>query len=295
MLSRQHEQTIIENLLTLSPERVAEVEDFVDFLRSRAEESWLVAAAAKLSEGTLHTIWDNPDDADYDRCEFGDIILVAFPFTDQLTTKRRPAVVISSAAYHRERPDYIIMAVTSRRIPSPSESDVVVRGWESAGLLRPSVIKPVIATIERRLVLRRLGKLSRENQAALRRTIRVILGRDRGGWSERLKADRVLLCQSRQAASAARWIWRPAPSTSLSRWSIRPATASRASSRAARSHRPPAASLIWSSPISGCSRSPKKGMALREIAPGLAVEEIKATTGCHLIIPREVPPVRMRQ
>ncbi|MFN6463580.1 MAG: type II toxin-antitoxin system PemK/MazF family toxin [Nostoc sp. DedVER02] len=28
--------------------------------------------------------------------EFGDVVLVPFPFTDQTTTKKRPAVVVSS-------------------------------------------------------------------------------------------------------------------------------------------------------------------------------------------------------
>ena len=37
-----------------------------------------------------------------------------------------------------------------------------------------------------------------------------------------------------------------------------------------------------------------EGMALREIAPGVSVDEIKAATGCNLLIPREVPPVRLR-
>jgi acyl CoA:acetate/3-ketoacid CoA transferase beta subunit len=37
-----------------------------------------------------------------------------------------------------------------------------------------------------------------------------------------------------------------------------------------------------------------EGMVLKEIAPGVTVEEIKATTGCSLSIPREVPPVRLR-
>jgi acyl CoA:acetate/3-ketoacid CoA transferase beta subunit len=37
-----------------------------------------------------------------------------------------------------------------------------------------------------------------------------------------------------------------------------------------------------------------EGMALREIAPGLSVDEIRAATGCNLLVPREVPPVRLR-
>ncbi len=45
--------------------------------------------------------------------KFGDIVLVPFPFTDQSATKKRPAAVISSEAYHQQRPDLIIMAVTS--------------------------------------------------------------------------------------------------------------------------------------------------------------------------------------
>jgi acyl CoA:acetate/3-ketoacid CoA transferase beta subunit len=35
-------------------------------------------------------------------------------------------------------------------------------------------------------------------------------------------------------------------------------------------------------------------MALKEIAPGVTVDEIKATTGCNLVVPRDVPPVKMR-
>jgi 3-oxoacid CoA-transferase B subunit len=35
-----------------------------------------------------------------------------------------------------------------------------------------------------------------------------------------------------------------------------------------------------------------EGMALREIAPGVTVEEVEAATGCNLVIPAAVPPVR---
>ena len=52
---------------TLPPERVAEIEDFVDFLRLRDEERKLTEAASQLSEAAFAKVWDTPDDADYDR------------------------------------------------------------------------------------------------------------------------------------------------------------------------------------------------------------------------------------
>ncbi|MGH8593635.1 MAG: type II toxin-antitoxin system PemK/MazF family toxin [Gammaproteobacteria bacterium] len=41
---------------------------------------------------------------------FGDVVLVSFPFTNQSGEKKRPAVVVSSAAYHQARQDLILMA-----------------------------------------------------------------------------------------------------------------------------------------------------------------------------------------
>jgi len=79
--------------------------------------------------------------------EFGDVILVPFPFTDQTTTKQRPAVVISSRTYHALRPDLVLMAVTSQ-LRAATWGDVEVDDWRTAGLLKPSAIKPLIATIE---------------------------------------------------------------------------------------------------------------------------------------------------
>jgi mRNA interferase MazF len=108
--------------------------------------------------------------------DFGDIILVPFPFTDQSTIKKRPAVVVSSVAYHRERPDLIVMAITSQARPSPSVGEMMVTEWQFARLLKPSVIKPLLATIERSIVLRRLGKLHPDDVVALRRVLGDILG-----------------------------------------------------------------------------------------------------------------------
>jgi len=110
------------------------------------------------------------------RFDFGDIILVAFPFTDQSATKKRPAVVISSQAYHRERPDLILMAITSQQKPIEPFGEVAIKNWKQAGLLKPSVLKPLIATIERNLILRTMGKLDSTDRKALREVIQAILG-----------------------------------------------------------------------------------------------------------------------
>ena len=46
---------------------LAEVEDFVDFLREREAEQRLTHAAAKASEASFAQVWDNDEDAAYDR------------------------------------------------------------------------------------------------------------------------------------------------------------------------------------------------------------------------------------
>lgn len=58
--------------------------------------------------------------------DFGEILLVAFPFTDQSATKRRPAVVISSEAYHNQRLDVIVMAITSQLRASSNFAEIQI-------------------------------------------------------------------------------------------------------------------------------------------------------------------------
>ncbi len=46
----------------------------------------------------------------------------------------------------------------------------------NTGLLKPSVIKPVLTTIEKNLILRRLGNLEDEDKENLRLILQTILG-----------------------------------------------------------------------------------------------------------------------
>jgi hypothetical protein len=61
------EQVLIEKIRQLPPQRMAEVEDFVDFLRTREEEHQLSRSATKASEASFATAWDNNEDAAYDK------------------------------------------------------------------------------------------------------------------------------------------------------------------------------------------------------------------------------------
>jgi len=108
--------------------------------------------------------------------KFGDIILVPFPFTDQTTVKKRPAVVVSSDEYNAGRADLIIMAVTSRQHQVNKLGEKLVTDWQDAGLLKPSVFKPILATIEHVLILRKLGRLQQEDRHTLKLILQDILG-----------------------------------------------------------------------------------------------------------------------
>lgn len=61
------DEELLEKIKSLPPDKLAEVEDFVDFLHQRGDERGLAHAVTKLSEDAFRKVWDNPDDADYDR------------------------------------------------------------------------------------------------------------------------------------------------------------------------------------------------------------------------------------
>ncbi len=67
------------------------------------------------------------------------------------------------------------MAITSQLRSTASLGEVWLSGWEMAGLIKPSAIKPVIATLEQSLVIRKLGALVNEDRAELKRAIGDIL------------------------------------------------------------------------------------------------------------------------
>jgi mRNA interferase MazF len=105
----------------------------------------------------------------------GDVILVPFPFSDQSTTEKRPAVIISSDKYNSLSSDVIIMAITSRIDNLSSVGEATIRDWQDAGLIKPSAIKAAISTIEQKLILKKLGHLSENDLESLNNTLKTLL------------------------------------------------------------------------------------------------------------------------
>lgn len=105
----------------------------------------------------------------------GDVVLIPFPYTDLRATKTRPAVVVSSAAYQNVRPDLLLAYVSSQVPRATPPVDYVLNDWQSAGLLKPSFVRPKLATVEPALVVHHVGRLSVQDLEELDRRLRIAM------------------------------------------------------------------------------------------------------------------------
>jgi mRNA interferase MazF len=108
--------------------------------------------------------------------KFGSVVLVPFPFTDQTSIKKRPAVVVSSDRYNRQHPDVVVMAITSQSRTALLSDHRTIAGWQGAGLLKAWVIKPIVTTVETQLILKTLGKLQNQDCQTLQMLLAEIFG-----------------------------------------------------------------------------------------------------------------------
>lgn len=59
-------KALIDKISALPLDRIAEIEDFVDFIRQREMDRSLSRTAAAASAPAFAAVWDNPDDDAYD-------------------------------------------------------------------------------------------------------------------------------------------------------------------------------------------------------------------------------------
>jgi len=89
-----------------------------------------------------------------------DIVVVKFPFASSKKYKARPAVIISSNFYNENSRNTLLIMAISSKLDSSLDFEYPIRDWEKSGLLKPSIFKSSIATIEKEYIIQKLGTLS---------------------------------------------------------------------------------------------------------------------------------------
>jgi len=101
-----------------------------------------------------------------DRLSFGDIVLLKFPFTDNKSFKKRPALIINDF----DDNDIIVCRITSQIYKT--QNDVLIDSWKESGLKLPSVIRVhKLATLEKDMVELLMGKIDNSTKEKVKEII----------------------------------------------------------------------------------------------------------------------------
>lgn len=114
--------------------------------------------------------------ATFDR---GQVIVVNVTFTGQTGSKPRPAVVLSTPAFHRKLPDVIVCPISSqpRHHSNPGPGDHPLRQWSAIGLKHPSTARlSNLVAVEKKLIKGVLGTMPPEDMGPIEAGLRVALG-----------------------------------------------------------------------------------------------------------------------
>jgi len=105
-----------------------------------------------------------------------DIVVVPFPFTDQNTTKHRPALVLSEKeSFNRETGNCVLAMITSEKNP-PWPLDSKIGNLKKAGLSAASKVRMKLFTLDSRLIVKKIGGLSVKDQKVVTDNLSKLLG-----------------------------------------------------------------------------------------------------------------------
>jgi mRNA interferase MazF len=105
-----------------------------------------------------------------DSFEFGEVVVLPFTYSDLLSSKRRPAVVLVDAGDE----DILVAKITSKRYDSPF--DLTLLDWKREGLLTQSFVRlHKLLVVKKQHVVRRISTLSKEDLEKTRKIIRSLV------------------------------------------------------------------------------------------------------------------------
>jgi len=108
--------------------------------------------------------------------DFGAVLLFAFPHTDGMAGMERPCVVVSCKTHNDAAMDVVIAPITTKMWQLRTPNSVRLNDWKEAGLKHESLVKPVLATVQRTDLGKRIGDLSQRDKAAVKLSLATVLG-----------------------------------------------------------------------------------------------------------------------
>lgn len=104
-----------------------------------------------------------------------DVVVVPFPFTDQQSEKRRPALVLSDFdSFNNIIENCVLAMITSAKNPD-WPLDTRIGSIKKAGLPAPSKVRMKLFTIDSRLIIKKIGGLSAKDQKALKDNLKKLM------------------------------------------------------------------------------------------------------------------------
>lgn len=102
-----------------------------------------------------------------------DVVVVPFPFVDQFKSKNRPAIILSSGKYFDRFSNHSIATMITSARHSQWPLDIELFDLKACGLLKPSLIRFKLFTLDHRLIKQKIGHLSDLDQENLAKNFKL--------------------------------------------------------------------------------------------------------------------------
>jgi len=107
-----------------------------------------------------------------------DLVVVPFPFTDSTSSKRRPALVLSSHHSFNSKVGHSVLAMVTSAKNSSWALDCAINDLDEAGLSSPSIVRMKLFTIDVRLIISKIGHLSLADKSSVSGSLQKLLTHD---------------------------------------------------------------------------------------------------------------------
>lgn len=102
-----------------------------------------------------------------------DIVVVPFPFVDSLQTKNRPAMVISAEKTFNLVAGHTVLAMITSSLHQQLPLDTPITHFDACGLLKPSIVRLKLFTIDNSLIKSKIGALVGKDKMALKKNVKI--------------------------------------------------------------------------------------------------------------------------